>query len=91
VTRRRRAAAGAAIDSYLLGGYRADAIVRPGRLAVLAMAAAASAGRLQATFRLLLPASAARLAREGLPVLAAASDLDDGLGLLPHTATQARA
>ena len=84
-------AAGAAIDAYLLGGYRVDAIRPPGRLHVLNMAAAASYGRLQATFQLLLPGSAAELAAQGLRVLAAAADLDTDLNLIPHSAAQARA
>ncbi|KAK9821563.1 hypothetical protein WJX81_002481 [Elliptochloris bilobata] len=79
---------GAAIDTFLLGGYSVRAIRPPGRLHVLGMSAVASYGRLQATFQLLLPGSAAQLAAQGLPVLAAAANLDDSLNLVPHTTAQ---
>ena len=83
--------AGASIQPYYLGGY-SPARVRPGgNLTVLAASAAQAAGRLQATFRLLLAGSAAALAAQPLDVLSAASSLSETGALIPHRASQVRA
>ena len=82
--------AGASVQAYYLGGYRTSAIVPGGNLTLLRASAAQSGGRLQATFRLLLPGSAAALAATPLPVLAAGSGLDSAGGLQKHAADEAR-
>lgn len=78
------------MQAYYLGGYRASSIVPGGNLTLLAASAAQSGGRLQATFRLLLPGSAAAHAATPLPVLAAGSGLDSAGGLQAHAASEAR-
>ena len=82
--------AGASVKPYYLGGYSSARVRRGGNLTVLAASAAQAGGRLQATFTLLLPGSAAALAAQPLDVLSAASSLSETGALIPHRASQVR-
>lgn len=83
-----RAGAGASAQPYYLGGYSPSRVRPGGNLTVLAASAAQAGGRLQATFSLLLPGSAAALAAQPLDVLSAASSLSEAGALIPHRASQ---
>jgi len=89
--RRGAGRAGASVARFYLGGYSLAKIVPGGNLTLLAASAAQSGGRLQATFRLLLPGSAAALLAAPLDALAAGAALTDAGALVPHKGEQARA